>query len=238
MFHLDVHDLIRHYGYPAIFFFLFIENFGIPVPGQAFFIVAIWLTAKGELQLLPVAATAFVASVLGGSVGFAIGRRGGHKVLQQYGRYIWITPERLAKAEGFFARYGGSVIVLARFLEGLRQIYGILAGSLNISWRRFLLCNIAGALLWGAVWIGLLLWFGRHVRHIWEVFRENQPYLLLAVGCAVLSRGSHSALRAARQNESIGERRISRRPGGRLDANDGRPLTAADSQRWPTARGG
>jgi membrane protein DedA with SNARE-associated domain len=184
VFHLDVHDLIRQYGYPAIFFFLFIENFGIPVPGQAFFIVAIWLTAKGELQLAPVAITAFVASVVGGSVGFAIGRRGGHKVLQQYGRYIWITPERLAKAEGFFARYGGGVIILARFLEGLRQIYGILAGSLNISWRRFLLCNIAGASLWVAVWIGLLLWFGRHIRRIGEAFRDNQPYLLLAVGCA------------------------------------------------------
>jgi membrane protein DedA with SNARE-associated domain len=203
VFHLDVHDLIRHYGYPAIFFFLFIENFGIPVPGQAFFIVAIWLTAKGELQLLPVALTAFVASVLGGTVGFAIGRRGGHKVLQEYGRYIWITPERLAKAEGFFAQYGGGVIVLARFLEGLRQIYGILAGSLNISWRRFLLCNIAGASLWVAVWIGLLLWFGRHVRHIWEVFRENQPYLLLGVGCAAfLAAGVLHLVNRAKKSES------------------------------------
>ncbi len=124
MFHLDVHDLIRHYGYPAIFFFLFIENFGIPVPGQAFFIVAIWLTAKGELQLLPVALTAFVASVLGGTVGFAIGRRGGHKVLQEYGRYIWITPERLAKAEGFFAQYGGGVIVLRGSSKGCDRFTG------------------------------------------------------------------------------------------------------------------
>ena len=80
--------------------------------------------------------------------------------------------------------YGGGVIVLARFFEGLRQIYGILAGSLNISWRYFIVCNLAGATLWAAVWIGLLLWFGRHMHHIWEVFRDHELLILLGIGIA------------------------------------------------------
>ena len=184
MLHESVHDLLHTYGYAGIFVLLFVENFGIPVPGQAVFVVAILLAAKGELQLLPVAITAWTASVLGGFVGFTIGRFGGHRLLEQYGRYIWITPERLKKAEGFFSRYGGGVIVLARFFEGLRQIYGILAGSLNISWRHFIVCNLAGATLWAAVWIGLLLWFGRHMHHIWVVFRDHELLILLGIGIA------------------------------------------------------
>jgi membrane protein DedA with SNARE-associated domain len=182
--HETFHELVRTWGYPGIFAILFVENFGIPVPGQAVFVFAILMAAKGELQLVPVAITAWTASVLGGFVGFAIGRSGGHRVLERYGKYIWITPERLHKAEGFFSRYGGGVILLARFFEGLRQIYGILAGSLNISWRYFTVCNLAGATVWAAVWVGLTLWFGRHMHHFWVLFRENQLWILLGIGCA------------------------------------------------------
>jgi membrane protein DedA with SNARE-associated domain len=185
--HEHVSDLIRTYGYPGIFVLLFVENFGIPVPGQPVFVVAILLAGRGELQLVPVAIIAWTASVLGGFVGFAIGRSGGHRLLERYGGYIWITPERLKKAEGFFSHYGGGVIVLARFFEGLRQIYAILAGSLNISWRYFIACNLAGATLWAAVWIGLMLWFGRHMRHFWIFFRDNQLLFFLGIGCAAFA---------------------------------------------------
>src|SRR5580704_4573329 len=184
VFHIPVHEWLHDYGCAALFVLLFVENFGIPVPGQFVFVVAISFAARGDLKLLPVAITAWTASVLGGFVGFTIGRFGGHRLLEEYGRYIWITPERLKKAEGFFSRYGGGVIVLARFFEGLRQIYGILAGSLNISWRYFAVCNLTGATLWAAVWIGLLLWFGRHWHHMWEVFRNNQLWILLGIGVA------------------------------------------------------
>jgi membrane protein DedA with SNARE-associated domain len=190
VFHIHVHEWLHSYGYAAIFAFLFIENFGVPVPGQAVFVVAILFAARGELQLLPVAITAWTASVLGGFVGFAIGRFGGHRVLEEYGRYVWITPERLHKAEHFFSNYGGAVIILARFFEGLRQIYAILAGSMNISWRYFIACNLAGASLWAAVWIGLLVWFGRHMNDIWHVFRDNQLWILLGIsGVAFAAAG-------------------------------------------------
>jgi membrane protein DedA with SNARE-associated domain len=204
VFHVSVHELLRTYGYAGIFFLLFVENFGIPLPGQAAFVVAILFAARGELQLLPVAVTAWTASVLGGCVGFAIGRFGGHKLLERYGKYVWITPERLHKAEGFFARYGGGVILLARFFEGLRQVYAIMAGSLNISWRNFIAFNLAGASLWAAIWIGLLLWFGRHMREIWLVFRDNQLWFFLGIGCAaLLAAGVLHMLERAKAARSI-----------------------------------
>jgi membrane protein DedA with SNARE-associated domain len=202
--HESVHELLHTYGYAGIFVLLFIENFGIPVPGQAVFVVAILFASRGELQLLPVAITAWTASVLGGFVGFAIGRFGGHRLLEKYGGYIWITPERLKKAEGFFAHYGGGVIVLARFFEGLRQIYAIMAGSLNISWRYFIACNLAGASLWAAVWIGLLLWFGHHMRHFWILFRDNQLWVLLGIGLvAFAAAGILHAVQRAKAARSI-----------------------------------
>jgi membrane protein DedA with SNARE-associated domain len=202
--HESVHELLHTYGYAGIFVLLFIENFGMPVPGQAVFVVAILFASRGELQLWPVAITAWTASVLGGFVGFAIGRFGGHRLLEKYGGYIWITPERLKKAEGFFSHYGGGVIVLARFFEGLRQIYAILAGSLNISWRYFIACNLAGASLWAAVWIGLLLWFGHHMHHFWILFRDNQLWVLLGIGLvAFAAAGILHAVQRSRAARSI-----------------------------------
>jgi membrane protein DedA with SNARE-associated domain len=202
--HESVHELLHTYGYAGIFVLLFIENFGIPVPGQAVFVVAILFASRGELQLVPVAITAWTASVLGGLVGFAIGRSGGHRLLERYGRYVWITPERLKKAEGFFHHYGGGVIVLARFFEGLRQVYAILAGSLNISWRYFIVCNLAGASLWAAVWIGMLLWFGRHMHHFWILFRDNQFFVLLGIGIlAFAAAGILHAVQRARVRRAM-----------------------------------
>jgi membrane protein DedA with SNARE-associated domain len=173
--------LLQQYGYAGLFALIFVENFGFPVPGETVFIAAILAAAHGEMRILPVIACAWLASVLGGLVGFAIGRFGGHRVLQKYGGYIWINSERLSKIEAFSKKYGAAFVILARFFEGVRQIYAILAGCMAASWRSFILHNILGATLWVGFWTALVLWFGRHLRHIWDVFKEHEVYVFLGV---------------------------------------------------------
>ncbi len=63
----------------------------------------------------------------------------------------------------------------------MRQIYAILAGCVATSWRRFLLFNAIGATLWVGFWATLVLWFGRHLRHIWDAFKEHEVYVFLGV---------------------------------------------------------
>lgn len=60
-----------------------------------------------------------------------------------------ITPQHVAKIEHFFHRYGGAVVLLARFVEGLRQLNGLVAGTMLMPWQRFLIYNAIGAGLWG-----------------------------------------------------------------------------------------
>jgi membrane protein DedA with SNARE-associated domain len=173
--------LLDQYGYAGLFALVFAENFGVPVPGETVFIAAILMAAHGQMGLVPVVLCAWAGSVLGGIVGFAIGRFGGHKLLENYGGYIWINSTRLAKIEAFYSHYGASVVVLGRFFEGVRQIYAILAGCVATSWRRFLLFNAIGATLWVGFWTTLVLWFGRHLRHIWDAFKEHEVYVFLGV---------------------------------------------------------
>jgi membrane protein DedA with SNARE-associated domain len=173
--------LLQHYGYAGLFALIFVENFGLPVPGETVFIAAILMTSRGQLGLVPVVACAWAASVLGGIVGFAIGRFGGHRLLEKYGGYVWINAERLQKIEGFYKRYGATFVILGRFFEGVRQIYAILAGCMAASWRSFIVSNVVGATLWVGFWTALVLFFHHNLRHIWDVFKEHEVYVFLSV---------------------------------------------------------
>jgi membrane protein DedA with SNARE-associated domain len=64
-----------------------------------------------------------------------------------------VSPARFGWIEGLFARYGSLTVTFARFLNVLRQLNGIVAGTLGVSWRRFLVCNAIGGALWVLTWM-------------------------------------------------------------------------------------
>lgn len=119
--------VLGHYGYLALGGFVLLEDFGIPVPGETILIAAAVYAGTGKLNILLVALIALVAAVVGDNLGYAIGLFGGRQLVLRFGRYVFITDERLDKAQGFFERHGGKVVSVARFIEGLRQANGIVA---------------------------------------------------------------------------------------------------------------
>src|ERR1700749_1521388 len=86
---------LDHYGYLAVVGLLFLEDFGVPVPGETILILAAGYAGTGRLNILLVALLGFCGAVLGDNVGFAIGHFGGRRLVLRYGRYVFITPERL-----------------------------------------------------------------------------------------------------------------------------------------------
>src|SRR5690349_5042044 len=136
---------LNHFGYLAVVGVVLIEDFGVPVPGETVLILAAVYAGAGRLNIWLVALLGFCGALLGDNIGFAIGHFGGRRLAERYGRYVFLTPERLDKASGFFDHHGGKIIVVARFVEGLRQANGIIAGTTGMQWRRFLLFNAIGA---------------------------------------------------------------------------------------------
>lgn len=130
--------VLDHYGYLAVGGFVLLEDFGVPVPGETILIAAAVYAGAGRLSVVGVGLIAFLAAVIGDNLGYAIGHFGGRALVLRYGRYVMLTSERLDKAEGFFCRHGGKVVVAARFIEGLRQANGIVAGTARMPWRQFL----------------------------------------------------------------------------------------------------
>ncbi|MGW5659667.1 DedA family protein [Streptomyces sp. NPDC003758] len=182
----DVAPILDHWGYLAVAGLVFIEDFGVPVPGETILIVAAVYAGAGRLNIVLVAVIAFCAAVLGDNVGYAIGRFGGHRLVERYGRYVLLTPARVKKAEGFFIRHGGKVVTVARFIEGLRQANGIIAGMAGMSWRRFLAFNALGAALWVGAWVTFGGLAGAHLDTLYPAIQRYELYVLIAMAVLLL----------------------------------------------------
>lgn len=178
--------VLDRYGYLAVGGFVLLEDFGIPVPGETILIAAAVYAGTGKLNILLVVLIAMLAAVIGDNIGYAIGRFGGRRLVLRYGRYVFITDKRLAKAQGFFERHGGKVVTVARFIEGLRQANGIVAGISEMPWRRFLVFNVLGAVLWVGVWSTVGYFAGNHINTVLDQAHRYSLYLAVAVVVAVL----------------------------------------------------
>lgn len=183
----EVHRFVVDYGYLAVFLGILLEDFGLPTPGETMLIAGSVLASHGSLNIYWLLLFAWIGAVIGDSIGFLIGATGGHKLLVRYGGRIGITLERLQKVEEFFARYGDIVIVFARFFVILRQFNGIVAGSLEMRWGRFVLYNAIGAALWVGFWGGLTYWLGRRFFEYIHMFGWVGPTLIVLAVLAVIA---------------------------------------------------
>jgi membrane protein DedA with SNARE-associated domain len=184
VFH-TLQPVLDQYGYLAIGGFVLLEDFGVPVPGETVLILGSVYAGTGRLDVFLVFAVAFVAAVLGDNIGFAIGHFGGRRLVLRAGRYVLLTEERLAKAERFFERHGGKVVIVARFIEGLRQANGIIAGIAGMHWKRFLAFNAVGAALWAGTWTAVGYFSGSHINAIYDTVHQYELYVLIALGVVV-----------------------------------------------------
>jgi membrane protein DedA with SNARE-associated domain len=165
-------DLFARYGYFVIFGGVFLENTGLPVPGETTLLAGAALAHYGQLSLPLVIVTAIAAAILGDNLGFFIGRRGGRRFAERHGWRVGLTPERLAEFDRFFQRHGPKTVFAARFITGLRVVGAVLAGGSGMPWPTFLLYNATGAVVWCTViafagyslaysWATLERWIGR-----------------------------------------------------------------------------
>jgi membrane protein DedA with SNARE-associated domain len=172
---------LDHFGYLAVTGLVLLEDFGVPVPGETVLILAAVYAGTGRLSIVLVALLGFCGAVLGDNLGFALGHFGGRRLALRYGRYVFLTPERLDRATLFFDRHGGKVIVIARFVEGLRQANGIIAGMSGMAWKRFLVFNAIGAALWVGTWTTLGYLSGSHINTIYDAAARYSTYLVAAL---------------------------------------------------------
>src|SRR5262245_51044294 len=177
----DVQPLLERYGYLGVGGMLFLEDFGVPVPGEIMLIAAAVFAGAGEMNIVVVFLVAVLAAVIGDNIGFVVGHFGGRPLAERFGRYIFLTPQRLDHAETFFNRHGGKVVAAARFIDGLRQINGLLAGIACMHWLKCRAYSALGAVLWVGTWCKVGYLAGEHIAEIYDTFERYKWYVVAAV---------------------------------------------------------
>jgi membrane protein DedA with SNARE-associated domain len=174
------------------------ESMGVPLPGELALVGSSLLAAKGITSPWAVAVAASVGAVVGDSIGYAIGRRGGRGVLERLGGRFprHFGPPHLAKAERAFERYGVWAVFFGRFVALLRILAGPLAGALRVPYRKFLLANAAGGLVWAFGTTFAIYYAGRAAEHWLKQFSWIALVVAVLGGLATtafLRRRTHAA---------------------------------------------
>ena len=151
--------LISDYGYLIVALFIFAEGMAIPFPTDSTLVTAAAFAAHGRLSLSVIILVSTVASSLGTSVAFVLGRRGGDFFDKHSKR---VSPAILDRTRGFFDRHGETAVVIGRFVPFARMLIAPMAGLSKMSFARFTVFNVVGAATWSGVFCGVGYFFGQH----------------------------------------------------------------------------
>ncbi|WP_033292993.1 DedA family protein [Amycolatopsis jejuensis] len=140
-----------------------IESLGIPLPGEIVLVSAALLASSHSgLNPLWIGILASAGAIIGDSIGYLIGRKGGKRLFAWAGRKFpkHFGPQHIASAERMFHKRGVWAVFFGRFVAVLRILAGPLAGSLNMHYPRFLMANALGGIVWAGGTTALIYYLG------------------------------------------------------------------------------
>jgi membrane-associated protein len=190
--HLDAHltDFVSTYGawvYALLFAVVFAET-GLVVtpilPGDSLLFAAGALAATGALDINLLLVLLVIAAILGDAVNYHIGRAVGPRIFRSVDRTsFWqraLNREHLERTHQFFEKYGGKAVVFGRFVPIVRTFVPFVAGAGAMTYSKFVVFNVGGAVLW----VGICTLAGYGFGTI-PVVKEN--FSLFAIGIILLS---------------------------------------------------
>ncbi|MFR9797384.1 DedA family protein [Streptomyces sp. MS06] len=183
-----------------------LESLGIPLPGEIILVSAALLSSQNAgVNPVVVGACATAGAVVGDSLGYAVGRRGGRPLLAWLGRRFprHFGEAHVATAERSFRRWGMWAVFFGRFIALLRIFAGPLAGVLRMPYWKFLVANVLGGVVWAGGTTAVIYYVGVVAESWLKRFSWLGLVAALLVGLASVlvlryrSRKAEAALRAA-----------------------------------------
>ena len=138
-------------GYFGIIVLMAMESSIFPVPSEIVIPPAAFLAARGDLSFTGVILAGTFGSYLGSAITYWISRAVGRPVIQRFGRFFFITTDKLERAEVWLERYEAAGVFFARLLPVIRHLISIPAGIVRMNFWMFSIVTIVGSALWCAV---------------------------------------------------------------------------------------
>ncbi|MDH4150650.1 MAG: DedA family protein [Betaproteobacteria bacterium] len=200
--HLDRHlqVLVANYGawvYLILFLIIFCET-GLVVtpflPGDSLLFVAGTVAAAGGMNIHLLVVLLIIAAILGDAVNYGVGHYIGPRVFKSK-ESRWLNPRHLERAHAFYEHHGGKTIIIARFVPIIRTYAPFVAGAASMSYPKFALYNITGAVLW-VVSLGYAGYFFGNI----PVIKNNLTVVIIIIIILSIMPGVFEYLRHRRRN--------------------------------------
>ncbi|MBI2483277.1 VTT domain-containing protein [Candidatus Uhrbacteria bacterium] len=180
---MNLIELITATGYVGVAATIFAESgllVGIFLPGDSLLFTAGFLASIGVFDVRVLIVLGVIAAVAGDSVGYLFGQRLGPRIFSRPDSLVF-NRAHVQRAQQFYEKHGPKTIVLARFTPIVRTFAPILAGVGRMAYRKFLLYNIVGGVMWAAGLPLLGYWLGSVIPNI------DQYLLPIVAGIIVIS---------------------------------------------------
>jgi membrane protein DedA with SNARE-associated domain len=177
-------EVVGSMGYPGVVVLMFLESSFFPFPSEVVIPPAGYLAAKGVMNPFVVAASGVAGSLLGAYFNYYIAVRWGRRFFDRYGKYFFVSPQALDKAEVFFDRHGHISTFTARLLPVIRQYVSLPAGLARMNLVKFGLYTALGSGIWVVALTALGYWIGGEGEAMYKGLRGIT--VGLAVFCAAL----------------------------------------------------
>jgi membrane protein DedA with SNARE-associated domain len=144
---------LNQYGSFALFGLLALGIVALPIPDETLIILSGALIANGHIEWLPTLIAVYAGGMCGITISYILGRSCGHYIIHKYGKWVGLTSIKFEKAQRWFVRYGKWTLFFGYFIPGVRHFTGIIAGSMNLSYKQFAVIAYLGEFVWASVFI-------------------------------------------------------------------------------------
>jgi len=171
------------WSYPLVFGVLVACGLGVPAPEDISLIFGGWLVYTGRAQLPWMMLTGYLGIIAGDSIIFYFGRRIGSKVGSKPGGFFAriVTPERKARVQALFRRHGEKVVMITRFIPGVRAPTYFTAGSVGMRYSHFIFFDSIAALASAPIFVYLGFRFGGQLEFLLHQVKKGQPGVIAAI---------------------------------------------------------
>jgi membrane protein DedA with SNARE-associated domain len=178
--------MMERLGYAGMAIGLVVDSFGIPIPSEVLLAVGGALAATGQFELWIVFVLGVSAQLVGGLIGYAIGRYGGLPFLEKYGKYVFISKKDLNKTHDAFVKYGIWMTMAGRCIPVIRGLIAYPAGIARMRLDTFIIFTTLGSAVWTAlfVWLGYTL--GENLGVIDDYLHELSILIVVVMVVAII----------------------------------------------------
>ena len=200
-------DFLIQHGLAVLFGWVLVEQLGVPVPAMPLLLAAGALAGTGHLSFFAALLCTVLAALASDSLWFQLGRHQGIKILQLLCRISLEPDSCVRRTQGVFSKQGARSLLVAKFLPGLGLVTPPLAGVFRMRFRRFLLFDAIGSMLWAGVFLAIGYAFAGQIERVAAQLASLGGWLQVLLAGAL---GTYIAYKFVARQRFLRELRIAR----------------------------